>query len=57
MQPCRDLSPVLRALRLSTQPSASKTAAEFAVLPYFALNGTDHLTHAEQNAAIGSFVR
>ena len=27
--------------------------AEFAALRYFALNGTDHRSHAEQNAAIG----
>jgi transposase len=31
--------------------------AEFAALRYFALNGTDHRTHAEQNAAIASFIR
>ncbi|MFD7656626.1 IS630 family transposase [Actinosynnema sp. NPDC059797] len=31
--------------------------AEFAALRFFALNGTDHLTHAEQNAAIASFIR
>jgi len=30
--------------------------AEFAALRYFALNGTDHLTHAEQNAAIAASV-
>jgi hypothetical protein len=31
--------------------------AEFAALRYFALNGTDHRSHDEQNAAIGSYVR
>jgi transposase len=31
--------------------------AEFAALRYFALNGTDHRSHAEQNAAIGGYVR
>ncbi|WP_199239391.1 hypothetical protein [Streptomyces sp. ICBB 8177] len=31
--------------------------AEFAALCYFALNGTDHRSHAEQNAAIASYVR
>lgn len=31
--------------------------AEFASLRYFALNGTDHRSHAEQNAAIAAFVR
>ena len=30
---------------------------EFASLRYFALNGTDHRTHAEQNAAIAGYVR
>lgn len=31
--------------------------AEFAALRYFALNGTDHRNHAEQNAAIAGYVR
>ena len=31
--------------------------AEFAALRYFALNGTDHHSHAEQNAAIAGYVR
>ncbi|MET7966245.1 transposase [Micromonospora sp. NPDC005305] len=31
--------------------------AEFAALRYFALNGTDHRTHAEQDAAIGDYIR
>ena len=30
---------------------------EFAALRYFALNGTDHRSHAEQNAAIAGYVR
>jgi transposase len=31
--------------------------SEFAALRYFALNGTDHRTHEEQNAAIAAYVR
>jgi len=31
--------------------------AEFAALRYFALNGTDHRSHAEQNAAIATYMR
>jgi hypothetical protein len=31
--------------------------AEFAALRYFGLNGTDHGSHAEQNAAIAGYVR
>ncbi|MFD7648382.1 IS630 family transposase [Streptomyces albidoflavus] len=31
--------------------------AEFAALRYFAPNGTDHRTHAEQNAAIAAYIR
>jgi hypothetical protein len=31
--------------------------SEFAALRYFALNGTDHHTHAEQNAAIAAYIR
>ena len=31
--------------------------AGFAVLRYFALNGTDHRSHAEQNAALAGYVR
>ena len=31
--------------------------AEFAALRYFALNGTDHRSHAEQNAAIAGYAR
>ncbi|MGV9252328.1 hypothetical protein [Streptomyces sp. NPDC003697] len=30
--------------------------AEFAALRYFALNGTDHRSHDEQNAAIAAYV-
>lgn len=30
---------------------------EFTALRYFALSGTDHRSHAEQNAAIASYVR
>jgi len=31
--------------------------AEFAAVRYFALNGTDHRTHAEQDTAIGAYIR
>jgi transposase len=31
--------------------------SEFAALRYFALNGTDHRSHAEQNAAVSGYVR
>ncbi|MGW4094058.1 IS630 family transposase [Nocardia sp. NPDC004750] len=31
--------------------------AEFAALRYFALNGTDHRSHDEQDAAIGAYIR
>jgi transposase len=31
--------------------------SEFAALRYFALNGTDHRSHAEQNTAIAGYVR
>jgi transposase len=37
--------------------SLNRIEAEFAALRYFALNGTDHRSHDEQNAAIGSYVR
>jgi hypothetical protein len=32
-------------------------ATEFAARHYFALNGTDHRSHDEQNAAIAAYVR
>ncbi|WP_246015336.1 transposase [Kutzneria buriramensis] len=31
--------------------------AEFAALRHFALNGTDHRSHAERNAAIETYIR
>jgi transposase len=31
--------------------------SEFAALRYFALNGTDHQSHAQQNAAIAAYIR
>ncbi|WP_223874596.1 transposase [Salinispora fenicalii] len=31
--------------------------AEFAAMRYFALNGTGHRTHAEQETAIGAYTR
>ncbi|MEK8174637.1 transposase [Streptomyces sp. M19] len=35
----------------------NRIESEFAALRYFALNGTDHRSHGEQNAAIGAYVR
>jgi transposase len=34
----------------------NRIEAEFAALRYFALNGTDHRSHTEQNAAIAGYV-
>ena len=48
--------PVLRGPRRSNAPGLPDEA-EFAALRYFALNGTDHRSHAEQNAAIAGYVR
>ncbi|MGC5022248.1 transposase [Micromonospora sp. DT47] len=31
--------------------------AELAVVPYFALNGTDHRAHTERGTAVGSYIR
>ncbi|OKI56401.1 hypothetical protein [Micromonospora sp. CB01531] len=31
--------------------------SEFAALRYFALNGTDHRSHDEQNAALAAYIR
>lgn len=31
--------------------------AEFAAVRYFTLGGTDHRTHAEQDTAIGAYIR
>lgn len=35
----------------------NRIECEFAALRYFALNGTDHRTHAVQDAAIGDYIR
>ncbi|WP_418960389.1 hypothetical protein [Streptomyces tritici] len=35
----------------------NRIESEFAALRYFALNGTDHRGHSEQNAAIGAYIR
>lgn len=35
----------------------NRIECEFAALRYFALNGTDHRSHAEQDAAIGAYIR
>ena len=41
----------------SAHRSACRIESEFAALRYFALIGTDHRTHAEQNAAIAACIR
>ena len=38
-------------------PRLNWLKTEFAALRYFALNGTDHRSHTEQNAAISAFIR
>ncbi|MGW3957384.1 hypothetical protein ACWEKM_42370, partial [Streptomyces sp. NPDC004752] len=48
--------PVLRGDRCSNA-AVLPDESEFAALRYFALNGTDHRSHGEQNAAIGAYVR
>lgn len=48
--------PVLRGPRRSNAPGLPDES-EFAALRYFALNGTDHRTHDEQNAAIAAYIR
>ncbi|MFV2127542.1 hypothetical protein ACFHWS_23840 [Micromonospora sp. LOL_013] len=48
--------PVLRGPRRSNAPGLPDES-EFAAVRYFALNGTDHRTHAEQDAAIGVYIR
>lgn len=35
----------------------NRIECEFAAMRYFALNGTDHRSHAEQDAAIGDYIR
>ncbi|MFE3002581.1 hypothetical protein ACFXG4_47400 [Nocardia sp. NPDC059246] len=35
----------------------NRIECEFAALRYFALNGTDHCSHGEQDDAIGTYVR
>ncbi|MFC9664683.1 transposase [Nocardia sp. NPDC127606] len=35
----------------------NRIECEFAALRYFALNGTDHRSHAEKNVAIGDYIR
>ena len=35
----------------------NRIEAQFTALRYFALNGTDHRSHTEQNAAIAGYVR
>lgn len=35
----------------------NRIEAEFAALRYFALNGTDHRSHEEQNAAVAAYIR
>ena len=47
--------PVLRGPRRGNAPGLPDEP-EFAALPYFALNGTDHRTHAEQGDAIAGYI-
>lgn len=41
----------------ASSPWLNWIEAEFAALRCFALNGTDHRTHAEQDTAIGDYFR
>ena len=54
--PGKRARPVLRGPRRSNAPGLPDEA-EFAALRYFALNGTDHRSHAEQNSVIAAYVR
>ena len=54
--PGKRARPVLRGPRRSNAPGLPDEC-EFAALRYFALNGTDHRSHAEQDAAIAGYVR
>ncbi|MEV6057095.1 hypothetical protein AB0M27_40905, partial [Streptomyces sp. NPDC052107] len=54
--PGKRARPVLRGDRCSNA-AVLPDEAEFAALRYFALNGTDHRSHDEQNAAIAAYVR
>ncbi|MFF8910320.1 hypothetical protein [Streptomyces olivaceoviridis] len=48
-QPVGDITSLL--------PVGEDIESEFAALRYFALNGTDHRTHGEQNAAVAAYIR
>jgi len=54
--PGKRARPVLRG-RGRGNASPLPDEAEFAALRYFALNGTDHRSHDEQNAATAAYVR
>lgn len=54
--PGKRARPVLRGPRRSSAPGLPDEA-EFAAVRYFALNGTDHRSHAEQDAALGDYIR
>lgn len=54
--PGKRARPVLRGLRRGNAPELPDEA-EFAARRYFALNGTDHRSHGEQNAAIETYIR
>ncbi|MEV0294183.1 hypothetical protein [Nocardia sp. NPDC050710] len=38
-------------------PWLNRIECEFAALRYFALNGTDHRSHIEQDDVVGSYIR
>ncbi|MFD3743297.1 transposase [Nocardia sp. NPDC058633] len=42
---------------LPTYSWLNRIECEFAALRYFTLNGTDHRSHAEQDSAIGGYIR
>lgn len=46
-----------RSAARSRPAGATAIAVAVAALGYFALSGTDHRSHAEQNAAIAAYVR
>jgi hypothetical protein len=54
--PGKRARPVLRGPRHGNAPGLPDEP-EFAALRYFALNGTDHRTHAQQGDAIARYLR
>ena len=54
----RDLRSAVGLVFLPTYSSwLNRIECEFAALRYFALNGTNHRSHGEQDDAIGAYVR